>query len=409
MHPLRFLAIALLALACRQENPQSVDSPVEDAQPPVFVSDQVQDSELGQFHVILEVSIEGQALTPMTLRMAPELAPKTVRNFLRISESGFYDGLVFHRVLRQFMVQGGCEVGNGSGSGPFSPIPGEFSSSEAARHVYGTLSMARGNSVNSAGAQFFIICDDGPAAWSLDGKYASFATVVSGGDALEAIAGVPVQANPRGEPSVPTRRIEIVNARVVRGALPDAVTISPVTREQDTPGWPNTVEVQTLLVAVGGGLLPVKRTLPQAETLAEELLARAQSGEDFDDLVREYSDDPAQKGSVNPVGYRFANEGSHPKEGQREVFNLNNEYQERFNQLGVSKRQGLLSPKEVSIAARKFQVDMGRFIRTESFIPRAQKRVLADAAFKMEIGDIQVLPRDPARTLEGYYLIRRVR
>jgi cyclophilin family peptidyl-prolyl cis-trans isomerase len=307
------------------------------------------------------------------------------------------------------MVQGGCERGNGSGSGPLPAIPGEFSESEAARHAYGTLSMARGNNPNSAGAQFFIICDDGRPAWSLDGKYASFGQVVEGTEALEAIASVPVTSNFQGEVSQPTQRIEIVSVQVQRGGLPDAIPIQQPDREQNREGWPNTVEVESLLVAVGGGLLPVERSLDEAMTLAQSLLQRAQGGEDFQSLVRQYSDDPSQQAHEDPVGYRFSDTGCSPKAGQREVFQLNNEYQEKFNELEHSKRNGILTSEQVAEQARGFQVEILRRIRKAAFIPREQRRALADPAFEMEVGEIKLVPRDPSRTLEGVYLLHRIR
>ncbi len=374
-----------------------------------FESAAVADEALGNFHVTLEVAIDGEPVGAMTLHLWPDMAPLTVRNFLTLCSMGFYDGLTFHRVMSNFMIQGGCEHGIGSGSGPLPSIPGEFSDSEKARHLYGTVSMARGPNPNSAGAQFFIICDEGPPAWSLDGDYASFGQVVDGGATLEAIAAVPVEAGRGGELSLPTQTITILEARVHTGALADANPVQLPIRPQDQMGWPNTVEVQTLLVAVGGGILPVERTLEQAKNLAKSLLERAQAGEDFDALVTEFSDDPVQKGTEPPVGYLFAETGSHPKRGQRKVYDVNGEFQERFNALGVAKRAGQLNSKQVAEKARALQVDIMRIIRRESTIPRGQRRALADRAFEMEVGDIRLIPRDPARTLEGYYLMRRVK
>jgi peptidyl-prolyl cis-trans isomerase B (cyclophilin B) len=397
--------LSSLTCACGDSTPRVENRKLVD---PVFVSEDVPDERLGDYHVQLGFEIDGKQIGHLTIRLWPDLAPKTVRNFLSIAESGFYEGLTMHRVMRQFMVQGGCENGNGSGSGPLFPIPGEFSDTEATRHVYGTISMARGNDPDSAGAQFFVVCDDGPPAWSLDGKYASFGQVVDGASVLEAIANVPVEMGPQGERSRPTQRIEI-SVLVVRGELALTEPIAPSIRKQDVMGWPNTVEVQTLLVGVGGGILPVERTLEQAKELSQALFERAKNGEDFDSLVREYSDDPVQKGMGSPVGYRFANEGSFPKEGQRAVNEMVAEFQAKFDQLGELKRQGQLTSAQVATQARQLQVDIERRIRVQSTTPRAQRRALADRAFGLEVGEIQWIPRDPARTLKGFYLMRRIR
>ncbi|MDF1839413.1 MAG: peptidylprolyl isomerase, partial [Planctomycetota bacterium] len=402
------LQLALLP-GCKKETEPVVPGPEADRVESVFSSEDVPDSELGDFHVTLEVAIDGKPVGEMKVRLWSKLAPITTRNFLTICSMGFYDGLTFHRVLSNFMVQGGCEHGVGSGSGPLPPLKGEFSSRVEAQHVYGTLSMARGPSPDSAGAQFFIICDEGPPAWSLDGEYASFGQVVDGGSTLEAIAAVPVEPGVTGEPSRPTRSIEILRATVHKGALPDAQPIELPIRAQDQMGWPNTVEVQTLLVAVGGGILPVERSVKEAETLAKSLLERALAGEDFDALVAAHSDDPVQKGTQPPPGYRFAQTGSHPKLGQKEVYEMNNEFQERFNALGTAKRAGELDSKQVADQARSLQIDLMRQIRKVTTIPKSQRRALADRAFQLEVGEIQLIPRDPARTLEGYYLMRRVR
>ena len=116
----------------------------------------------------------------------PETAPQAVGNFIELANSGFYDGLIFHRVIPGFMIQGGCPSGTGTG-GPGYSIKGEFSQngvSNPIKHTYGVLSMARSQRMDSAGSQFFIMTSDSP---HLDGSYAAFGKVLTGMDAADAI------------------------------------------------------------------------------------------------------------------------------------------------------------------------------------------------------------------------------
>ncbi len=119
----------------------------------------------------------------------PAVAPNTVKNFISLVKKGFYDGLTFHRVIKGFMIQGGCPQGTGTG-GPGYSIKGEFSQNGFAndlRHTAGVLSMARSMMPNSAGSQFFIMHKDAP---HLDGAYAAFGMVTDGMDVVNKIAEV---------------------------------------------------------------------------------------------------------------------------------------------------------------------------------------------------------------------------
>lgn len=117
----------------------------------------------------------------------PEIAPNTVKNFISLIKNNYYDGLVFHRVINGFMIQGGCPQGTGMG-GPGYSIQGEFSSNgfeNNLKHTAGVLSMARSQMPDSAGSQFFIMHKDSP---HLDGMYASFGKVIEGMDTVNKIA-----------------------------------------------------------------------------------------------------------------------------------------------------------------------------------------------------------------------------
>ena len=126
----------------------------------------------------------------IVLELYPDLAPQSVRNFVYLARSGFYDGLKFHRIMKDFMIQGGCPLGTGTGDPGYS-IFGEFTSNgfkNGLSHKRGVISMARANDPNSAGSQFFIVHGDSEF---LDGSYAAFGRVVSGMDVVDEIAKTP--------------------------------------------------------------------------------------------------------------------------------------------------------------------------------------------------------------------------
>ena len=132
----------------------------------------------------------------MVAELYPEVAPNTVNNFISLVQSGFYNGLIFHRVISGFMIQGGCPKGTGTG-GPGYCIKGEFKLNGVKNnlsHKRGVVSMARAQSPNSAGSQFFIMHAD---AKHLDGQYAAFGKVTSGMDVVDAIASVQTDRNDR--------------------------------------------------------------------------------------------------------------------------------------------------------------------------------------------------------------------
>lgn len=142
------------------------------------------------------VTIEMQDGKVIKAELYPEIAPNTVNSFISLINKGFYDGLIFHRVIRGFMIQGGCPQGQGTG-GPGYNIKGEFAANgfnNQLKHKPGVLSMARAYHPNSAGSQFFIMHEAAP---HLDGQYAAFGQVIEGMDAVNAIACTPTGFNDR--------------------------------------------------------------------------------------------------------------------------------------------------------------------------------------------------------------------
>ena len=147
----------------------------------------------------------------------PEIAPNTVNNFVSLVNSGYYDGLIFHRVIRGFMIQGGCPDGTGMG-GPGYTIKGEFNQngfSNHLKHEPGVLSMARAMHPDSAGSQFFIMHETSP---HLDGSYAAFGKVTEGMDIVNKIAETATDYNDR---PLETQRMKTVTVETFGENYPE--------------------------------------------------------------------------------------------------------------------------------------------------------------------------------------------
>ena len=142
------------------------------------------------------------------IELDPTAAPITCKNFEKLVGEGFYDGLIFHRVIPGFMIQGGDPLGNGMG-GADENIVGEFKANgfdNPIKHVRGVISMARAFNPNSASSQFFIMHADAP---HLDGQYAAFGKVVSGMDAVDEIASIPTDYNDRPKIAMRMKRVYV--------------------------------------------------------------------------------------------------------------------------------------------------------------------------------------------------------
>ncbi len=145
---------------------------------------------------MIRAKIEMENGGEMTLELYPETAPLTVENFVKLAKEGFYDGLIFHRVIEGFMIQGGDPTGTGMG-GPGYQIKGEFAANgvkNPLKHTRGVISMARSARPDSAGSQFFIMHRDAP---HLDGQYAAFGKMTDGFEVLDEIASVDTDVSDR--------------------------------------------------------------------------------------------------------------------------------------------------------------------------------------------------------------------
>ena len=142
------------------------------------------------------------------IELYPETAPISAKNFEKLVSEGFYDGLIFHRVIPGFMIQGGDPLGNGMG-GAKDKIKGEFRANgiqNDLKHTRGVISMARSFDPNSASSQFFIMHADAP---HLDGQYAAFGKVVSGMETVDEIASVPTDYNDRPKIAIRMKKVYI--------------------------------------------------------------------------------------------------------------------------------------------------------------------------------------------------------
>lgn len=154
------------------------------------------------------VTIEMENGGVMKAELYPEIAPNTVNNFISLVQSGFYDGLIFHRVIPGFMIQGGDPNGTGMG-GPGYSIKGEFAQNGFQNelvHTRGVLSMARTMDPNSAGSQFFVMVDDAP---HLDGAYAAFGKVIEGMETADAIVSAKRDWNDRPKKEQKMKKVTV--------------------------------------------------------------------------------------------------------------------------------------------------------------------------------------------------------
>ncbi|WP_404987487.1 peptidylprolyl isomerase [Clostridium culturomicium] len=162
-------------------------------------------------------TIEMEDGSIIKVELYPETAPNTVRNFISLANDKFYDGLIFHRVIKDFMIQGGDPLGNGTG-GPDYSIYGEFSNNKFENelsHERGVISMARSRDMNSAGSQFFIMHKDNKG---LDGDYAAFGKVIEGMDVVDAIAATETNSSDKPVEDMKIKSITVDTFGVEYGA-----------------------------------------------------------------------------------------------------------------------------------------------------------------------------------------------
>ena len=376
---------------------------------------EITDAQLAEYYVSMTCEIDGKSVGTLTFDMWTEEAPITTRNFLRLADEGFYSGLSFHRILRDFMIQGGDPLGTGLGGSPHGSIKAEFSEEPPRRHGYGVLSMARGGSdINSASSQFFLCCDESPSVWGLDGKYASFGKLTSGVEALELLASIPVRSNGR-EKSVPTQKAKITEAKVVKGKAPTGETIERPEADIDLGGEPRRVRIQQILIGFKGLAaqgIKSTRTEEEAKALAASIKSKLEGGADMTALVREHSELPFQEGDDVPGDYRVLNNGVRDRASERKMYYLQAKFMKRAEGLRTDLQQAKLTQAEYQKAMGSLQeefnaaqVELGDSLT----VPRARlDPALGGVAFTMKVGEIMVLDHDRTKSSIGYRIIKRL-
>jgi len=365
------------------------------------------DAELGDYYVEMDITIDGEDVGTMTFSFWPEKAPISVRNFLRYVDEGFYDNKIYHRIMRDFMIQGGSSTNTAAGQGPNGNIKGEFSDDPKYVHEYGVLSMARGPSPDSGSSQFFVITERSMSARGLDGKYSSFGKLVHGVATLEAIANIEVKQNPAsGEPSMPTQRASIKEARVIKGKPTVSEKIERPT--PDLHGEPERIRIQHVLISFSGATATATRTQEEAETLAKDVLARAQAGEDFDALVQELSDDPGSKETVPAGSYSLLNKGIRDRAAEDKAYELQTKAQALQQELLAQVDAKTITMEE---ARAQFQVKADAWrkeLPTVQWFPRNQMvPAFGDIGFKLQVGEIGIANYDKTTSPFGWHIIKR--
>lgn len=374
-------------------------------------AEKVPDAALAEYHVTMRVAVDGTEVGTMTFALWPEKAPRTVRNFLRYCDEGFYDGLLFHRVLRNFMIQGGSSTNDGSGAGPNGNIKGEFSMDPRWFHRYGVLSMARSGDPDSGSSQFFLCCEESDNTASLNGMYASFGRMVDGVTPLEAIANLKTGPAPgSGEPSRPLKRAQILEAKVVKAPAPLPTEL--IARPAPADGSPAVIEVQHILISFKGiPRVNAARSQEEAEALAQELLGRAKKGEDFSALVKEYSDDNMDPADPTPGVYRMTAPGCTDPvifagmEERMAKMNLTLEPIERKVRAGeMTNRQWVAEVQKGYGPA-----GLAQFLQTTISMPREDMApAFGDVGFALQPGEIGLAPYDKTSSPFGIHIIKRL-
>lgn len=204
------LAIAFLTLitmACESQNDeQATEEDSDENQTTTDENGLKNENQSKEENPLVTITMENNE--KIVIELYPDVAPNTVNNFISLVEDGFYDGLIFHRAIPNFMIQGGDPDGNGTG-GPGYGIKGEFSSNNFKndlKHARGVISMARSESPDSAGSQFFIMQSDSP---HLDEDYAGFGEVIEGMDLVDNIVAVEADDNDKPIEDQVMKKVEV--------------------------------------------------------------------------------------------------------------------------------------------------------------------------------------------------------
>jgi peptidyl-prolyl cis-trans isomerase B (cyclophilin B) len=349
----------------------------------------------------------------MTLVFWADVAPIHVRSFLRYCDEGFYDGLTYHRIMRDFMIQGGCPNGIGNGDGPHGNLKAEFSKDKKYAHKYGVLSMARDRSPDSASCQFFICCEETPSVHNLDGNYTGFGMLVNGVKTLEAIADTKVKPGPGGgSPSSPVDKVTIDKVEVVHGAPTE--TESVVMPEPDLGGEPAKVSVQHILIAFKGSIPSASRSKEEAEKLALDVFEKAKAcktNAEYTALVREFTDDSVRPGDENPGVYAILNNKvRRDADFEKKYTELKAQFDALQADLKVAVETKAMTKAEADAETQRVGMRLQSELEKSKGMPRGNLvPAFGDVGFKLEVGQVGLAPYDKNDSKYGWHIIRRVR
>jgi len=367
----------------------------------------VSDAQLAGYHVTMDCSIGGEPIGSITIELWAEAAPITVRNFLRYCDEGFYEGTYFHRILREFMIQGGDPTGTGAGEGPHGTIKGEFSDAPERQHHYGVMSMARDTPPDTAGCQFFLICAESPSVWNLDGKYASFGKMVAGVQTLEAIANT--ETDPRSrEGARPLKPVVIDRVQVVAGPAP-AATEEIKRPAPDLGDEAALVEVQHVLVSFKETRVQAPRTKEEAFELANQVLAKAKAGEDFTALVKAHSDDPIRPGDPLPGVYRMLNNGVRDADSDMLWFQAEKKFRARDAELTTLVGKGQMTYKAKQEEMDKLKNELIAGLPPQAMQRRQMAKGFGDVSFSLQVGEIGMAEFSTTDSPFGWHIIKRIK
>ena len=371
----------------------------------------VSDEQLGNYWVEMKCLVDDKDVGTVAVSLWPQKAPLHVRRFLRHCDEGFYDGLTFHRIVREFMVQGGDPGGTGAGDGPHGNIKGEFSDDPEWAHGYGVLSMARGGGTDSASCQFFICNAETPSVWNLDGKYSSFGKITAGVSALEAMSNAPTVRDGR-ENSKPKVTVLIESAVVREGEPPRGEVIERP--QPDFGGQPALVEVQHILLSFAGAnpRIPATRTRKETEALVNDIVERARNGEDFVAMVREFSDDPVNPADKNPGVYKLLNTGAFEKPDRAAMAKMEaaqSEWDSSIKDLQAKLAKGELTQQQMQEQANALRSRLMESV-PKSAMPRAQMvSGFSETAFSLAVGEVKVCVYDKTASPFGFHIMKRLK
>jgi cyclophilin family peptidyl-prolyl cis-trans isomerase len=376
----------------------------------------IPDSALGEFHLVFECSIDSQTgasqagpiqLPPMTFELWPDVAPKGVRRLLRHAAEGVYDGSLFHRVMREFVIQGGGPGPDGQGRSPYGELEPELFTDAQRRHGYGVLSLTEPPSL-----QFFVCVAESPQVWALDQRpITRLGRLTSGVEALEQLASVPVTYPPAGgEKSAPRVPVRLDRARVVRSPAPtDELIRRPV---RDLQGGPEVVAVQQVLItfAERGGAFGVHRNRVEAAARARECLESVRSGRlSWEDAARAYSDRPLDRDK--PIRTRrISNFGVLRLEAQRARIDAKQEITAFQAELRQLLAQAVISPEELSRRMEQRQAEIEARVLATAIDRRedVNETAYTEVVFGLQPGEVGLVEYDPFTCPYGWFVVRRI-